>query len=99
LSAGAGESHDGDAGLLRRMRAGDAEAAREVVDRWGDRLFRAALAVIGSRQTAEDIVQETFLKALRKSASERRRSGREAAPGPAIAGPPSDGPSDEVLPE
>jgi DNA-directed RNA polymerase specialized sigma24 family protein len=35
------------------------------VDRYGDMLFRFAMARVGNRQVAEDLVQETFLPALR----------------------------------
>ena len=35
------------------------------VDRYGDALFRFALARVNDRQVAEDLVQETFLAALR----------------------------------
>ena len=35
------------------------------VDRYGDALFRFAMARVDNRQVAEDLVQETFLAALR----------------------------------
>ena len=45
------------------------------VDRHGDFLFRFALARLGNRAAAEDLVQETFLAALR---GEKHFSGRSA---------------------
>lgn len=45
------------------------------VDRHGDVLFRYALARLGDRAIAEDLVQETFLAALRDT---KRFSGRSA---------------------
>lgn len=35
------------------------------VDRYGDALFRFALARVGNREVAEDLVQDTFLAAVR----------------------------------
>ncbi|GBD37589.1 RNA polymerase sigma factor YlaC [bacterium HR36] len=37
----------------------------EWVDRYGDMLFRVALVHVGDREIAEELVQETFLAALR----------------------------------
>jgi RNA polymerase sigma-70 factor (ECF subfamily) len=45
------------------------------VDQHGDFLFRFALSRLGNRAVAEDMVQETFLAALR---AEKRFSGRSA---------------------
>jgi len=45
------------------------------VDQHGDFLFRFALARLGNRDAAEDLVQETFLAALR---AEKNFSGRSA---------------------
>ena len=36
----------------------------ELLDRWGDRLYRTALAILANPQDAEDTVQEVFLKLL-----------------------------------
>ena len=45
------------------------------VDQHGDFLFRVAVARLGNRAVAEDLVQETFLAALR---AEKNFSGRSA---------------------
>jgi RNA polymerase sigma-70 factor (ECF subfamily) len=45
------------------------------VDQHGDSLFRYAIVRVGDRTTAEDLVQETFLAALR---DEARFAGRSA---------------------
>lgn len=54
----------GDADLLRRARAGDEEAPRELVRRHGARLARVAYASTGDWGKAEDVVQETFVRAI-----------------------------------
>jgi RNA polymerase sigma-70 factor (ECF subfamily) len=48
---------------VRRAREGDAEAFREIVEIHGRPLFRLAYRLIGDEAGAEDVVQETFLKA------------------------------------
>ncbi len=40
-------------------------SARELVNSYGDRLFRSAFSLCGNETEAQDIVQDTFLQALR----------------------------------
>ena len=54
---------DDDAALLARLEARDEEALRVLFDRYGNQVFGLALAVSGQREVAEDVTQETFLKA------------------------------------
>lgn len=56
---------DPDAELLRKANEGDAKAAREFVSTHGSRLYGLAVALCGNRDDAEDIVQDTFIGALR----------------------------------
>jgi RNA polymerase sigma-70 factor, ECF subfamily len=49
--------------LLERARAGDAEAYSELVDRYARRIFRLARQITQNDEDAEDVLQETFLKA------------------------------------
>jgi RNA polymerase sigma-70 factor (ECF subfamily) len=42
------------------------ERIEEIVQRDGDRLYRAAVAVTGNKAEAEDIVQDVFLKLIEK---------------------------------
>jgi RNA polymerase sigma factor (sigma-70 family) len=54
-----------DEGLLAGMAAGDAQAAAAFVRRYQARVFGLALTIVGVRATAEDIAQETFVRAWR----------------------------------
>lgn len=54
-----------DANLVARLRQGDAAAARELYERHGSALLRFAMAMSNSRQTAEDVVHDTFVELLR----------------------------------
>ena len=53
-----------DAGVVERARGGDTEAFRELVERHSRGLFRLAYRLTGSEADAEDVVQETFMKAF-----------------------------------
>lgn len=50
---------------VERARGGDAEAFRILVERYSPRLFRLAWRIVGDEASAEDAVQETFLRAYR----------------------------------
>lgn len=63
-----------DATLVERARVGDAEAFRELVERYSARIFRLAWRVLGDEASAEDAVQETFLRAYRALARFDARS-------------------------
>src|SRR3989442_3025121 len=51
---------------LARARQGDSEAFRAVVERHGRSVFRLAYRMTGNEQDAEDVVQESFLRAYRQ---------------------------------
>jgi len=55
-----------DAGDVEKARAGDTEAFRALVERHSQALFRLAYRMTGNEPDAEDVVQETFLKAYRR---------------------------------
>jgi RNA polymerase sigma-70 factor (ECF subfamily) len=57
------------------MGAGQTEAAELFVRRHADRVVGVALAVIGDRQAAEDVGQETFWRAWRAAATYDPRRG------------------------
>jgi RNA polymerase sigma-70 factor, ECF subfamily len=54
-----------DSAAVARARAGDREAFRTLVDRHSRNVFRLAFRMTGNEEDAEDVVQETFLKAYR----------------------------------
>jgi RNA polymerase sigma-70 factor (ECF subfamily) len=55
-----------DLGFVTRARAGDADAYRVLVERHSRALFRLAFRMTGNEQDAEDVVQESFLRAYRQ---------------------------------
>ncbi len=55
-----------DRTFVARARAGDADAYRVLVERHGRALFRLAFRMTGNQQDAEDVVQESFLRAYRQ---------------------------------
>jgi RNA polymerase sigma-70 factor, ECF subfamily len=62
--------------LMSRAIAGDSEAYGELFEMHRDRISRMAYAIVHDRSSAEDVVQETFLKGLDRIATYRG----EAAP-------------------
>jgi RNA polymerase sigma-70 factor, ECF subfamily len=68
-----------DANLVAKLRHGDAAAARELYERHGGALLRFGMAMSNSRQTAEDVVHDTFVELL------RHPSRFDPARGPVIA--------------
>jgi RNA polymerase sigma-70 factor (ECF subfamily) len=54
-----------DAAAVARAKAGDREAFRALVERHSRNVFRLAFRMTGNEEDAEDVVQETFLKAYR----------------------------------
>ena len=60
--------------LIRRMLQGEERAFLEFVNQYKDRLFAAMLAHVGSRHDAEEIVQETFVKAIQHLPNFRHHS-------------------------
>src|SRR5580765_3756110 len=54
-----------DSAAVERARAGDREAFQGLVERHSRNVFRLAFRMTGNEEDAEDVVQETFLKAYR----------------------------------
>ncbi len=65
---------ENDVVVVARARDGDNDAFRTLVDRHSRRIFRLAWRMTGSEQDAEDLVQETFLRAYRNLASFQERA-------------------------
>src|SRR5436305_5667432 len=54
------------AAVLARARQGDSEAFRSLVERHSRRAFQLAYRMTGNEQDAEDVVQESFIRAYRQ---------------------------------
>src|SRR5215212_3637269 len=52
--------------VLARARQGDSDAFRVLVERHSRSVFRLAFRMTGNEQDAEDVVQESFLRAFRQ---------------------------------
>lgn len=61
-----GYDHCTDGELLQRAVAGDEEAFAALYGRRGAAVYRFALGMTGSREAAEEVVQETFLALLER---------------------------------
>ncbi len=59
---------------LQALKAGDRAEFSRLVDLYSGSLFRLALRILGDPQDAEDVLQETFLKAYRALPSFEGRS-------------------------
>lgn len=64
---------EADAQIVRAVLGGDTEAFGVLVDRHQERCLRLALHIVGSREDAEDAVQESFLRAYRYLGGYRER--------------------------
>jgi RNA polymerase sigma-70 factor (ECF subfamily) len=68
-----------DVELLRRLKAGDDDAFLEFYRRHQGGLYRFAMHMSGSPQSAADVVQETFLTLIRQSGKYDQEKGTPAA--------------------
>src|ERR1044071_8232358 len=57
-----------DLAFVTKARTGDPDAFRVLVERHSRSLFRLAFRMTGNEQDAEDVVQESFLRAYRQLA-------------------------------
>jgi RNA polymerase sigma-70 factor (ECF subfamily) len=67
-----------DESLLAGLGSGDPEAAAVFVRRFQSRVFGLALTVLHDREAAEEVAQETFVRAWRHAATFDPRRGRVA---------------------
>lgn len=59
--------NESDEGLMIRARSGDKDAFAELVRRYGSKMVNLAYRIIGDREIAEDVAQETFLRAYQSA--------------------------------
>ena len=60
--------------LVAALKAGDPVALEKLVESYGDRLLRSAVLLCGNETDAEDLVQDTFVEAVRSVRGFRGRS-------------------------
>ncbi len=63
-----------DLATLERARKGDGDAFRALVERHSGSVFRLVYRMTGNAQDAEDLVQETFIKAFKSLAGFEERA-------------------------
>ena len=66
VNSSTGPSDLTDVEILADVAIGDIDAYGKIVNRYRGRLYNFVFRFVGERETAEDIVQETFLRAFRK---------------------------------
>lgn len=66
---------DADARLIAAFLRRDGSAAHELFDRYASRIYGLGLRLLTSRTDAEDLVQDTFLKLLRRGSAFDHRRG------------------------
>jgi RNA polymerase sigma-70 factor (ECF subfamily) len=57
---------DRDAALVEGLRREDMAAVEQLIDRYGDRVYRLAYRITGSREDAEEVAQDALWTAARK---------------------------------
>ena len=65
---------DDDGSAIELARSGDSDAFRLLVERHSRNVFRLAFRMTGHEQDAEDVVQETFLRAYKQLKNYEARS-------------------------
>ncbi len=69
-------------GEVERARSGDSDAFRLLVEQHSRAIFRLAFRMTGNEEDAEDVVQETFLRAYRQLDKYEARSSFSTCPEP-----------------
>ena len=59
---------------IEKLKTGDREAFASMVDQYSSRLYRVILGIVRDHQEAEDVLQESFIKAYRALDSFESRS-------------------------
>lgn len=67
-SAGSGTENDSDAALMQAVGRGEEKALEELIQRWQNPLINFFYRSVGSREKAEDLTQNLFIKLYQASA-------------------------------
>lgn len=71
MDAGLETVHTDDRMLVERLRNGDTGAIDEIVERYKRPVYAFIIRMIGNRDTADDLFQETWLRVVRSAGSFR----------------------------
>ena len=71
------EQKNREEALLTAFRSGDTAAFDGLIEMYSAKLYKVAYALLGSRQDAEEVVQDTFLRAYRALGAFRGESSLE----------------------
>ena len=66
MTVSSGPRVDADAELVEALRRDDPDAAEQLVDRFGDRVYRLAMRITGLKEDAEEAAQDALWTAARK---------------------------------
>lgn len=61
--------------LIKNLKRGNEEAYRQLIEEYGNKLFRTCYLILKDKEEAEDVVQETFLKVFNKIDTFNEKSG------------------------
>jgi RNA polymerase sigma-70 factor (ECF subfamily) len=63
---GMGQTSYEQSTLVQRLKNGDLQALNELMNHHKDELYRAAYRILGNKEEAEEVLQDTFLRAYQK---------------------------------
>ena len=66
MTVSSGPRVDADAELVEALRRDDPDAAEQLVERFGDRVYRLAMRITGLKEDAEEAAQDALWTAARK---------------------------------
>jgi RNA polymerase sigma factor (sigma-70 family) len=70
----AANTHDIDAALIEKVKKGDTQAFRQLVDKYKDVSLSLACSILKDKEKAEDVLQDVFIKVFQKASSFKHQS-------------------------
>lgn len=67
-------SNDDEKEVLRRLKAGELDALNILMNKYKDELYKLSFRILGNKEDAEEVLQDTFLKAFRNIKSFEAKS-------------------------